>query len=91
MVLTFALAVSIWKTAVYAKVPKLAGVLIGVIVALETLVGGPPTGAAMSPARTFGPGLAAGVWTAHWVYWRGPITGAVFGAVVSEEVLRDKT
>jgi glycerol uptake facilitator-like aquaporin len=34
----------------------------------------------MSPARSFGPALVGGVWEAHWVYWAGPLLGAVIGA-----------
>jgi glycerol uptake facilitator-like aquaporin len=42
---------------------------------LDILFGGPLTGAAMNPARTFGPALAAGVWDGHAVYWIGPLLG----------------
>jgi glycerol uptake facilitator-like aquaporin len=34
----------------------------------------------MNPARSFGPALIAGVWQDQWVYWLGPVIGAVLGA-----------
>lgn len=62
----------------------LAGPAIGSAVALGALWGGPISGASMNPARSFGPALAAGRWDSHWVYWAGPIVGAVLGAWLYE-------
>jgi MIP family channel proteins len=63
-------------------VGELAAVAIGGTVALDALWGGPVSGASMNPARSFGPALVAGVWPAHWVYWAGPLLGAVLGAAL---------
>ncbi len=63
-------------------VGQLAAIAIGGTVALDALWGGPVTGASMNPARSFGPALVAGVWPAHWIYWLGPLVGAVLGAAV---------
>ena len=61
-------------------VGELAAVAIGATVALDALWGGPVSGASMNPARSFGPALVAGAWRGHWLYWLGPLLGALMGA-----------
>lgn len=56
---------------------KIAGFAIGLTVTMDILMGGPLTGAAMNPARAFGPALAAQHWVNHGVYWVGPLLGGV--------------
>ena len=46
-----------------------------------TLVAGPLTGAALNPARAFGPAFVTGAWHGQAVYWIGPLArGGVAGA-----------
>ena len=40
----------------------------------------------MNPARSLGPALIAGAWDFHWVYWAGPILGALAAAFVYHSV-----
>jgi aquaporin Z len=55
--------------------PARSALFIGAAVGLDALAGGPLTGASMNPARSFGPAIAASVWTLHWAYWVAPIGG----------------
>jgi len=81
-VLTFFLVFVVYGTAVDARAPKIGGLAIGLTVTLDILFGGPFTGAAMNPARTFGPALASGHWANQWIYWIGPLLGAALAGVV---------
>jgi len=70
-------------------VGETAALAIGATVALDALWGGPISGASMNPARSFGPALLSGEWSAHWIYWLAPLLGACIGAVIYQ-VLRDE-
>jgi glycerol uptake facilitator-like aquaporin len=43
---------------------------------------GPISGAAMSPARAFGPHFGSGDWSTFWAYVAGPLAGIMAAAVV---------
>lgn len=57
--------------------------VVGGVVALEAAMGGPITGASMNPARSFGPALASGIWTVHWLYWAAPLLGAALAVAAN--------
>ncbi len=61
--------------------PGVAGLVVGSVVGLDVLATWTLTGAAVNPARWFGPALAAGTWTDWWVWVAGPVAGAVIAAV----------
>lgn len=84
--LTFFLVLVVYGTAVDIETnsPKVPGLFIGLTITLGILVGGPLTGAAMNPARAFGPAFAAWSlnasyqpWLHQAVYWLGPLTGGL--------------
>ncbi|XP_078612165.1 aquaporin-8-like [Branchiostoma floridae x Branchiostoma japonicum] len=55
---------------------------IGLAVAVGILAGGPFSGASMNPARALGPAVAAGVWKNHYVWWAGPVIGALVAGLI---------
>ena len=55
----------------------MAGVAVGGTVALMALVFGPVSGASMNPARSLGPTVAAGQLDVLWLYFVGPLAGAL--------------
>ena len=83
-VMTFFLVFVVFATAVDERgaFNKIAGFAIGLTVTMDILMGGPLTGAAMNPARVFGPAVASGHWTNHAVYWIGPLAGGGLAGLV---------
>lgn len=89
VVLTALLVSVILRTAIEQKfAPWAAGLAIGGTVFIDVLAGGPFTGAAMNPARAFGPAAVSGYWTNHWIYWVAPLIGAFIGWLVNEVTSR---
>jgi glycerol uptake facilitator-like aquaporin len=87
---TFALAFTIYIAGVSGKVNTNApGLAMGLILSAAILAVGPLTGASLNPARTFGPAVASMNFTAHWVYWVGPIVGALVGVSAARIVSGD--
>lgn len=83
-VLTFFLVFVVFATAVDPKgaFNKIAGFAIGLTITMDILLGGPFTGAAMNPARAFGPELATNNWHNAGVYVVGPLLGGVLAASI---------
>jgi MIP family channel proteins len=93
-VLTFILVFVFFATAVDVRgsFNKVAGLAIGLAVTADVLVGFPFTGAAVNPARAFGPAvITRNHWTNHGVYWVGPLLGGVLAGVIYDRIfLRDQ-
>jgi aquaporin TIP len=83
MVLTFFLVAAVFATAVDPRgaFKSIAGLAIGLTITMDVFMGGPLTGAAMNPARAFGPELVGNFWGEGWIYWLGPAIGALVAAL----------
>lgn len=62
---------------------------VGGYIALAGLWSAPVSGTSMNPARSFGPALVSGDWSAYWVYVLGPLAGAAI-AVGCAWILRGR-
>jgi MIP family channel proteins len=80
-ILTLFLVWTVFGTMVSPNAPRIAGFGIGLIVTADILIGGPLTGAAMNPARWFGPAVASGYLDNWYVYWIGPFIGAALAGL----------
>jgi aquaporin Z len=90
MVLTAGLVSVILGTASGAQqIGPLAAIGVGSYIALAGLWGSPVSGASMNPARSLGPALVKGDWTAWWAYLIGPVAGGAI-AVGIAYVLRGR-
>ncbi|MDE1869700.1 MAG: aquaporin [Candidatus Micrarchaeota archaeon] len=81
-VMTFILVFTIMGTVVDRRAPKIAGFGVGLAVVIDVLAGGPFTGAAMNPARWFGPAIASGFLANWYVYIIGPLAGAIVAGLL---------
>jgi len=91
-VTTFFLVLVVFATAVDEKgaFRSIAGFAIGLTISLGILVAGPLTGAALNPARAFGPALSATHWANHGVYWVGPLGGGFVAGLLYDSLYLKK-
>jgi aquaporin TIP len=85
-ILTVFLVFVIFATAVDPRgaFKSIAGLAIGLTITMDIFAGGPLSGAAMNPARAFGPQLVGDLWANWWVWYIGPVVGGVLAALVYE-------
>ena len=91
-VTTFFLVLTVFATAVDDRNTSrpYAGFCIGLIISLGIMVAGPFTGAALNPARAFGPAVASNHWANQGVYWVGPLLGGFFAGLLYDSFFNRK-
>jgi aquaporin TIP len=63
-----------------------AGLAIGLVIVAVSLMGYSLTGAAVNPARAFGPELISNTWTDFWIWYVGPLAGGAIAALLYDEI-----
>ncbi|KAJ3680332.1 hypothetical protein LUZ60_016610 [Juncus effusus] len=89
-VTTFGLMYTVYATSIDPRRSSLAAIApiaAGFLVGANILAGGPFDGAAMNPARAFGPALVGWRWSHHWVYWVGPFFGSGIAGIMYEFIM----
>ena len=94
---SFLVTLTIFATVLDPRRPRLGGTIAGLALTAAVLVAYPLTGAAVNPARWFGPalwqrtvpGLATQpVFADHPVYWMGPVVGALLAGILYTGVIQ---
>ena len=67
-----------------AHLPVLAPFAIGMTVLVAHLAAIPVDGCSLNPARSLATAALSGVWTSQWLFWAGPILGALVATWVYE-------
>ena len=90
-IITFLLVFTFYGTLVDRRAsPGFAGVAIGLVVLFGSMIGGTISGGAMNPVRVFGPAIASGQFTHHFVWWVGPILGAIAAGLTYDNIFAEK-
>jgi aquaporin Z len=64
--------------------PAIFPILYAIMVPVEAAISGTST----NPARSFGPALISGQWQGWWIYWIGPLIGALMASLVCSFLAR---
>uniref|UniRef100_A0A8C6QB25 Aquaporin 6 n=1 Tax=Nannospalax galili TaxID=1026970 RepID=A0A8C6QB25_NANGA len=87
LVLTLQLVLCVFASTDNRQTLGSPAAMIGTSVALGHLIGIYFTGCSMNPARSFGPAVIVGKFAVHWIFWVGPLTGAVLASLIYNFIL----
>src|SRR6184192_749550 len=92
-ILTFLLVFVVYGTGIDPKgsFNAVGGFAIGLTISIDIMMGGPLTGAAMNPARWFGPAVVSQFFDNWYVYWIGPFLGAIVAGLLYSGAFLEKT
>ena len=82
IITSFCLAATLFIFIGYRKLRRYTPAAIPFLYAIMVPLEAPISGTSTNPARTFGPAVISGEWGAWWIYWIGPLLGALASIVV---------
>ncbi len=89
---TFLFVFTIFATAVDKRTSKLlAGVAIGLVYLFGVSISKTFSGGALNPVRVFGPAVVSGHFDYHFVWWLGPVSGAIAAGFLYGKVFKRKS
>ncbi len=78
---TFALIIGLFFFLRHPRLRRFTPALFPILYAIMVFLEAPVSGTSTNPARTLGPAVISGDWAGWWVYWLGPVLGAIFGVL----------
>ncbi|CAI9167770.1 unnamed protein product [Rangifer tarandus platyrhynchus] len=87
LILTLQLVLCVFASTDSRQTTGSPAATIGASVAVGHLIGFYFTGCSMNPARSFGSAVIVGKFEVHWIFWVGPLTGAVLASLIYNFIL----
>ncbi len=87
---TFALVFLLFLFIGHKKLKQFTPLLFPVLYAIMVFLEAPVSGTSTNPARSIGPSIISGNWSAWWIYWIGPAAGTLIGTAVNKLKLFQK-
>jgi glycerol uptake facilitator protein len=84
---TFLLVTAVLALALNPEIRRWAALAVGATLGFVVMVFGPLTGAAVNPARWFGPALVGDEFGDFWLYILGPLVGGILAAALYRFVI----
>jgi aquaporin Z len=82
VITTFAMVTGLFFFIRHRKIRAYTPALFPVLYAVMVFLEAPVSGTSTNPARSLGPAVIAGVWRDWWVYWLGPLIGALLSVML---------
>ncbi len=82
IITTFALVFLLFVFIGHNKLKRYTPLLFPLLYMIMVFLEAPVSGTSTNPARSIGPSVISGNWSDWWVYWIGPVVGALIGVSV---------
>ena len=79
---SFLLVAGIFFFSGHRRLRRFTPYLIPPLYCIMVYLEGPLSGTSTNPARSLGPAVVSNVWTDHWIFWLGPLTGALLAVAL---------